>query len=539
MNAAKSGAAPAIVNLTFLLWSCIVAANFFNIDASVVGMIAPTLITGQGASSSLVSLTSAIFTLMVAAFLLGGAALGDIHGRKRIMTIGIIGETAMAVLAFLTPSITLLLPIRLTAGIFAALISPTTLALVTVNFADGPARTKAIGLYVVAFGVIGSLASVAIQGLDQVIGWRAPFALMAIWGVIALFLVQRFVAESKGTSGRRMDWIGTALAAIGLFLLLFGINNAGALGFTNPNVIVPFLIGLVVLAVLVFYSSRAPQPVFQVKLFKNTVFAFGLLLGVMLNIAYSASAYQVNLFMQAVTKVPPVLAAVYLLPTAGGYLLVAGLPGRLQGRLPTSLLLLIGATILAAGTALFGFLSAPQVNFLTYLVPGLLLGMGMGLAQSFKTSAVLSTAPPELAGAASATNNVSNNLGASLAVALSSALMGSFVVGAYRGLLEKANMQAGQIATAVSGFASAMTKTAAELASEYSVPVQVIHNLEAQALQAYIQGMTTTLLIIAVATLIVAVAVFFILQRKETRRPAPAVSAAPTAPPSPVSTAHP
>ena len=133
MSTAKPVTAPTAVNVTFLLWSYIVAANFFSSDSSVVGMIAPTLITDQGASSSLVSLTSAIFTLMVAAFLLGGAALGDIYGRKRIMTIGIIGETAMAVLAMLTPSVTLLLPIRLVAGIFAALISPTALALVTVR----------------------------------------------------------------------------------------------------------------------------------------------------------------------------------------------------------------------------------------------------------------------------------------------------------------------------------------------------------------------------------------------------------------------
>jgi MFS family permease len=123
MSTTKPAAATA-VNVTLLLWSCIVAANFFNTDASVVGMIAPTLITGEGASSSLVSLTSAIFTLMVAAFLLGGAALGDIYGRKRVMLIGIVGETVMAVLAWITPSVTLLLPIRLVAGIFAALISP-------------------------------------------------------------------------------------------------------------------------------------------------------------------------------------------------------------------------------------------------------------------------------------------------------------------------------------------------------------------------------------------------------------------------------
>ena len=137
------------------------------------------------------------------------------------------------------------------------------------------------------------------------------------------------------------------------------------------------------------------------------------------------------------------LAAVYLLPLAGGYLLSAPLPSRLQGRHPTSLLLLVGTAILVAGTLLFGFMSAPQINFFTYLVPGLLLGMGMGLAQSFKTTAVLSEAPPELAGAASATNNVSNNLGASLAVALSSALMGSFVLGNYHALLVKAGLPVG------------------------------------------------------------------------------------------------
>ena len=322
-----------------------------------------------------------------------------------------------------------------------------------------------------------------------------------------------------------MDWIGTGLAAVGLFLLLFGINNAGARGFTSPDVIVPALVGIAVLGVLVFYSSRIAQPVLQVKLFKSTVFAFGLLLGVMLNISYSASAYQANLLMQAVVKVPPVLAAIYLLPLAGGYLLAAPLPARLQGRRPTSLLLLIGTAILVAGTILFGFMSAPQINFLTYLVPGLLLGLGMGLAQSFKTTAVLSEAPPELAGAASATNNVSNNLGASLAVALSSVLMGSFVLGNYHALLEKAGLQASQIATAMGAVSQALSKTAADLANEFGVPLQTVLNLDAKATEAYIQGLSETLLVIGAVTLVAAVAVFFILRHKETRKPAAVTTA--------------
>ena len=526
MTTAKPATATTAVNVTLLLWTCIVAANFFSSDSSVVGMIAPTLITGEGASSSLVSLTSAIFTLMVAAFLLGGAALGDIYGRKRIMTIGIIGETAMAVLATLTPSVALLLPIRLVAGIFAALISPTALALVTVNFAAGPARSKAIGLYVVAFGVVGSLASVVIQGLNQFLSWRAPFALIAVWGVLSLLLVMRFVVESKAVGSRRMDWIGTALAAVGLFLLLFGINNAGALGLSSPDVIAPLLTGLIILVILVIYSGRVQQPVFQVKLFKSSVFAFGLLLGVMLNVGYSAAAYQSNLLMQAVLKVPPMLAAIYLLPMAGGYLLVSPLPGRLHGRLPTSLLLLIGSVILALGAYLFGAMSTPQVSFLTYLVPGLLLGMGMGIAQSFKTNAVLSTAPPELAGAASATNNVSNNLGAALAVAFSSALMGSFVINAYRAILTKAGDTTSQIATAISGLQDAMAKSASELATDFNVSVQVVHQFEAKATEAYIQGLTQTLLIIAVATVLVAIVVYFILRRQEAMQKRTAVSAA-------------
>lgn len=527
MQQTKPATAATTVNVTLLLWACIVAANFFNTDASVVGMIAPTLIADLGASSSLVSLTSAIFTLMVAAFLLGGAALGDIYGRKRIMTIGIIGETAMAVLAMLTPSVALLLPIRLIAGIFAALISPTALALVTVNFVAGPARTKAIGLYVVAFGVVGSLASVVIQGLNQYFGWRAPFALISAWGILSLLLVMRFVVESKASGSRRMDWIGTALAAVGLFLLLYGINNAGALGFSSPGVTVPLLTGVVIIVILVIYSGRVQQPVFQVKLFKSSVFAFGLLLGVMLNVGYSAAAYQSNLLMQAVLKVPPVLAAIYLLPMAAGYLLVAPLPGRLHGRLPTSLILLVGSAILALGAYLFGAMSAPQVSFFTYLVPGLLLGMGMGTAQSFKTNAVLSTAPPELAGAASATNNVSNNLGSSLAVAFSSALMGSFVVNAYRDLLVKAGATTSQIATAISGLKDALSQSASEIAADFSVSVQVVHQFEATATAAYIQGLTQTMLIIALATVIVAIAVYFILRRQETAQQQSAVRPGP------------
>ena len=99
--------------------------------------------------------------------------------------------------------------------------------------------------------------------------------------------------------------------------------------------------------------------------------------------------------------------------------------------------------------------------------------------------------------------------------------MGSFVLGIDHALLEKAGLQASQIATAMGAVSQALSKTAADrLANEFGVPLQTVLNLDAKATEAYIQGLSETLLVIGAVTLVAAVAVFFILRHKETRKPA-------------------
>jgi len=495
------------------LYSVIVAVLATVLDGALMGLIAPSVKQDLGADAATIGLMSTISMLMLAAFIFGGGSLGDIYGRKRFLSYGLIGMTVASVLAFIVPSAGLLIPVRALAGIMAALVNPLAMAIIMVTF-DGQERPKALGLYGAALGIAGGLGTIIIAFLNGQFGWRSTFGLVLVLALVGFLMERRFVKESKAGGSKRVDWGGIFMTAIGLFGVVYGINQAGVAGFTSPKVLVPVGIGLVVLVILVFYSRNLKDPALQVSLFKNKVFSYGILLMMLIGFASMGPFFQLSTYLQALQKIAPLQASLTLLPYTLALFVFAILAGGWVGKRSNQLLVTGGMLSMVVGLVLMGLFLSPTAGFMVYLLPLILLGGGQSIANVPRMSAVLGSAPPELAGSASATNNAAVQLGGSLGIAVMGALFNSFARSTYIADLTEKGLDQATIQKSAEVLNAWLKVNAGDVAAQFGITVQQLEGVIAEYQHAFTSGVAQVLWVGAGVAAVGAVLAWFTFKKK-------------------------
>lgn len=423
-----------------VLLACIVAMLMVAIDSGILNLVIPAIQAEFDPTQSTIGLMSSISTLMLAAFILGGGTLGDLYGRRRFIIIGTAGVLAMAVSSMLAPSPDALIGIRALDGIFQAMVNPLVLAILTVTF-DREERPKALGIYGASLGIMGGLSSLVIQFFNQALGWRAVFLLVIGLGLLTLFLMLRFVSESKAQGARKLDLIGILLCAAGLFALVYGISQAsGPAGFFSGIVMIPGAIGLVILAVFIWWESRVQSPALELSLFRQPAFSLGCLLVILLSFGQTGTFFHLSNYFQVLLRQSPVQSALMLMPLTLSLFVFSILVGPLVNKFQIRSLVVTGTAFFALGLFLFSRLVSPDLSIWTVALPMLLLGMGYSVANIPRMNALLSSAPPNLAGTASATNNAAVQLGNALGVAVTVSLVTTFGRNYYLGELTEAGL---------------------------------------------------------------------------------------------------
>ena len=493
-----------------VLWACIVATLMVAIDSGIITLIVPSIQKDFDAPQATVGLMSSISTLMLAAFILGGGKLGDIYGRRRLILIGTGGIVAAAILSMLASNAGVLIAIRGMDGICQALVNPLALAIITVTF-DAEERPKALGIYGASLGIMGGLSSLIIQYFNQAFGWRSVFTLVIGLGILTIILMIQFVGESKASGGsQKIDLLGIILCAAGLFSLIYGISQAsGAGGFFSGSVLFPAIIGAAVLGLFVWWEGRFDSPALELSLFKQPAFSLGAFLVLLLSFAQIGVFFHLSNYFQVLLKKSPLESALMLLPLTLSLFVFSIVAGSLVNRFPTKSLIVCGTLTLAFSLFLFAGLISPNLSGFTAIVPMLLLGAGMAIANIPRTNALLSSAPPALAGMASATNNAFMQLGNAMGVAVTVALVTTFGRNYYFGELTKAGLNDEQISRANQLLKQILSTDVPSVASQFAIPQKQLEGLVGNYQAAFTTGITQMMLVAAIALVLAAVVVWF------------------------------
>jgi len=417
-------------------WWALVAvslATFMTyLDNNVVNVALPTIQREVHLSVSGLEWVVSSYLLTLGGLLLVGGRVADVYGRRRLFMIGLGLFTLSSLVAGLAGNGGELIASRAVQGVGAALLMPTTLAIIMATFADVKERTMAIGIW----AAIGALA----LGLGPVIGgvvsqhtrWGWIFLINVPVGVVTFALAIPSVRESRASSAARsLDLPGLVTSALALFALTYALIEGHDKGWTSGLILACFTAAAVLTAAFILIESRVAQPMVDLQVFRLRQFSGGIATMMIWAFGILGIYFFTSLYLQQIVGFSPVKAGVAFVPMALVLAVSAGIAPKVEALLSAHRTVALGMAMMAAGLILIVRLGA-HVSYAD-LMPGFILfGAGAGLMNVPLTNAVMQATPHERAGIASALLNASREIAGLLGITVIGAILYSREASAVR-----------------------------------------------------------------------------------------------------------
>lgn len=383
------------------------------LDISIVITALPKIQDTLGFSEIGLSWVQNAYTLTFGGLLLLGARGGDLMGRRRLFIVGLSIFAFASLLIGFTQSAAWMIAARALQGIGAALLAPSTLALLTVNFPEGEERTRAVAYYGATAGIGSSVGLVAGGIIADLISWRAGFFINLPVAAILIAASLRHIHETERHSGD-FDLIGALSSTLGMTSLVYAIVHSEAHGWTNRSTLFPLAAGLLILALFVLNEWRAKQPIMPLHLFASAERSCAYVTRVLMLGAVFSFFFYITQYLQVVKGFRPLEAGFAFLPLTILQFFGAMIVPRMTRHYGNGPLLASGLLILTTGMAWISQLSVGTSYLTGVALPMLLIGIGLGLTLSPLTASAITGVKHQDAGAASGLVNAAHQLGGSL-----------------------------------------------------------------------------------------------------------------------------
>ena len=398
-----------------LLVVAILASFVAFLDGTIVTVALPAISADLGGGLVTQQWTVNAYLLTLGALILLAGSLSDSYGRLLILRLGLIGFGAASVACALAWNPEVLILSRAIQGMAAALLVPSSLALITTTF-QGPERSRAIGTWTAWTGTAAIVGPLLGGILVDWASWRWIFAVNVL--PVALTLLLMIGLKDSPRRRTALDIPGALLAIVGLAGPVYALIEQERLGWGHPAVVVPLLLGIVALVLFVLREARTQAPMMPLSLFQARNFRYGNLVTAAAYGAISLGTFAVTVFVQEAGGFSATEAGFTALPVPIAMLLLSTFFGNLAGKYGPRIFMTVGPAIMGSGFLLMLTVS-PPLNFFTQLLPGLLLfSVGLAVMVAPLTAAVLGALREEEAGIGSAVNNAVSRVAGLVSVAL-------------------------------------------------------------------------------------------------------------------------
>ncbi|MGI5125305.1 MFS transporter [Pseudonocardia sp. CA-107938] len=444
----------------------VIAQLMLGIDATVVVVAMPTIGAELGLDVVDQSWIQTAYVVAFGGLLLLGGRLGDVLGRRRALVGGILLFTAASALGGLADAGPWLVAARALQGAGAAVIGPNAMALLMLSFPTGPARDRALSIMSAVLSS-GAVVGLVVGGvLTSSASWRWGLLINLPIGLAVALLAPRVLPETPRTSGA-LDLPGVATSALGLGALVFGLTRAAEHGWTAPDAVGGLVAAVVLLAAFAVIEQRAARPVLPPELLRDRGRSAGYLASMLAAAAMFGTFFLLTQFLQEVLGFDALAAGLGFLALMLPQLVTVRLVPRLLARWRPRVLVPTGAALAGAAALWLSRLDASSTYAGGLVGPMLLIGIGGGLVFVPLTRTILAAVPPEQAGAASGTLQVTQYTGTALGVAV---LVGVYAAAGRAGLALPSALATGMLAAAAFVVAVAVLARAADSARITSEP---------------------------------------------------------------------
>ena len=410
------------IGLTVLALPCLVYA----MDLTVLNLAVPSLSAELHPSSTQLLWIVDVYGFTLAGSLITMGTLGDRIGRRRLLLIGAAVFGLMSTVAAYATSPTMLIAARALLGLAGATIAPSTLSLIRTMFEDPRQRSVAIGVWIASFSAGGTAGPLLGGILLEQFWWGSVFLLaLPVMGLL-LIVGRRLLPEFRDPAGGRIDLYSAAMSLVAVLAVVYGLKQIAQHGL-GPAAVTSTLAGLAVGIAFVRRQRRLADPLLDLQLFRAPAFSSALVaytLGILVVFGFDLFIGQ---YLQLVLGLSPLRAALWLVPSALGFVVGSLVGPRLVRHLRPALVMAIGMSFGAIG---FGPLTlvGGQSGLALVVIGSTVFTLGLGPVFTLATDVVVGAAPPERAGAASAISETGAELGGALGIAI----LGSIGTAVYR-----------------------------------------------------------------------------------------------------------
>jgi MFS transporter, DHA2 family, methylenomycin A resistance protein len=390
-----------------------------TLDAVIVNVALPDIRHDLASGMSGLQWIVDGYTLMFAALLLSSGSLSDRIGARRAFTAGMIAFVFASVACGLAPTLVLLLAARFVQGSAAALMMPSSMALISHAYPDGAKRARAVALWSMG-GVAASTSGPLLGGVLTVVSWRLIFFVNVPAGIAAVILL-----ASTGRSPRHtvpFDWAGQLTVITGMAALTYGAIETGSAGITSPEVLASVAIAAVALSAFGLTQLRGRHPMIPMALFRSRTVTMAVITGFAFMVGYYGLPFVMSLYLQQLRGLSALSTGLAFLPMMLIGAVLTPFTARLAGRFGTRSLITTGLMCMAAGLLAIGLMPGhAPVAILSALM--VLVGLAGPLVMPPVLAMLLHAVPAQRAGVASGVFNTSRQVGGALSIAVFGALL--------------------------------------------------------------------------------------------------------------------
>src|SRR5262245_39429947 len=413
------------IGLAVLALACLL----YVMDLTVLHLAVPSISEQLKPSSSQLLWIIDIYGFMVAGSLITMGTLGDRIGRRRLLLIGAAAFGALSLLAAFSTTPEMLIVSRALLGIAGATLAPSTLSLIFAMFEDPKQRSVAIGVWISAFSAGSAIGPVLGGVLLEHFWWGSVFLLALPVMALLLILGPIVLPEYRDKTAGRLDLVSAAMSLVAVLSVIFGLKQIAQDGL-GPLPLGTILLGVVVGVLWVRRQLRAADPMIDVRLFRIPAFSASLavnFLAIFVAVGYFLFVAQ---YLQLVLGLSPLQAGIWSLPSAIGFIVGSNVGPKIVRRVRPAYVMGGGLALAAVGLAILTQVG-PVDGLPVVVAASVVISLGLAPVFGLTTELIVSSAPPERAGAASGISETGAELGGALGIAI----LGSIGVAVYRGEL--------------------------------------------------------------------------------------------------------
>lgn len=401
----------------------ILASFVAFLDGSVVNLALPAISDDLGGGLSTQQWVVDAYLLTLGALILVAGAISDAFGRLPMLRIGLVIFGLASVACAAAPTDLVLIIARGLQGVGAALLVPSSLALINSAFTPDD-QPKAIGTWTAWTGTAFVIGPLLGGVLVDTLNWRWIFAVNVVPVTITLVLSMRLAEPARTTPRERIDVPGAVLTAGGLAGTVYALIEQQRLGLSNPAVAAALTLGLLCLAALGWRETHTDHPMIPVKMFAVRNFGVGNLSTTFIYAGLSMGTLVTALFLQEVAGFSALMAGLATLPVPLLSFFIARPVGALSARYGPRVFMASGPIVAGCGYLIM-LTTVDDFDFWTQMLPGLVLfGLGLSITVTPLTSAVLASIDRQHSGIGSALNNAISRIAGLIAVACTGIIVG-------------------------------------------------------------------------------------------------------------------